>query len=110
MKLNELIAKLPEDLRPLAVNYGELWVDATAQQLERLGGLLIDGRLNEAFKFVVQHLSTEQLIAEMERINTEIKSVNEKQLSYIETQRQIVREALTIGINILLAKARAGLI
>ncbi|MCE5184946.1 MAG: hypothetical protein LLF76_02330 [Planctomycetaceae bacterium] len=107
-KLQDLIAKLPDDLQPMAVIYGNLWIDATAAQLQHLTDLLVDGRISEASRFVVQHLSSDQLIAELERINAAILAVNQKQFDLIETQRQIIRDAIRVGIYILIAKAAPG--
>ncbi|MCE5186067.1 MAG: hypothetical protein LLF76_08085 [Planctomycetaceae bacterium] len=104
-KLKDLIARLPDELQPLAVVYGNLWIDATAAQLQHLTDLLVDGRISEASRFVVQHLSSDQLIAELERINAAILAVNQKQFDLLEAQRQMVRDAIRVGINMLLIAA-----
>jgi hypothetical protein len=105
--LKELIEKLPDELQPLATTYGNLWINATTAQLECMVNLLIDGKLSKAFEIVVSNMPTSQLVAELDRVNTRLAEVNADKASYIEAQRQIIREAVTVGINMLLASAES---
>jgi hypothetical protein len=105
--LADLVAQLPEEFRPMAQKYGSMILEAAQEDVTEWIGYITEGNWQEAYRFVAMNMTTSDLLDEQTRINERIKSLNKKNAMYIAMQKQMVQDALTIGI--LLLQAKAGL-
>lgn len=105
--LDDLIAKLPDEFKPMAEKYGSIVLEAAQEDVTEWIGYITQGNWQEAYRFVAMNMTTSDLLDEQQRINEQLKALNKKNAMYIAMQRQMVQEALTTGV--LLLQAKAGL-
>ncbi len=104
--LKKQIKRLPKDIQPLAERYVNTIIDASVDELTAFLGDFTKGNWAEAYKFVAKNMSTDDILKEQERINNKLLKLNRKNANYLRLQKEIAKEALTVGV--LLLKAKAG--
>lgn len=104
-KIEQLISSLPDDLQPLARQYADLTVESLAAQLDAIVTLVIDNKRGDAFRLAVSAMATADVLLMLEAINERLAELNAAKAAYTDTVSDLLRQAVKIGINILLVKA-----
>lgn len=102
--LDELIAGLPELMQPIAERYRTVLLNSTAEELEAFAGQLVNQNWREAYSFLANKMTTEELAAEQERVFNRMKRLNVKYKSNVKIQREIVMDFLSVGLTLLVSR------
>ena len=102
--IDDLIEKLPEEMRESASRYIAFLKDSTFEELQAWIGLIAQGNWRAAYEQAIKKMSTEDLLAELERINESLGELNDANAAAIEQQKTLVTQLLTIGLALLKAK------
>lgn len=103
-KIDQLISTLPDDLQPLARQYADLNIDSLTTQVYAIIELLIDNKRGEAFRLAVREMETADVLIMLEAINERLAELNAAKAAYTDTVSDLLRQAVKIGISILLVK------
>ena len=76
MTLDDLLAKTPEQFKPVVAQYGPALVEMTAKEFCAWLDLLINGRTVEAWKTIVSRLDNAGLMAAWESVNEKWEDAN----------------------------------
>ena len=102
--IEELIAKLPQEMQAWAARYIAFLRDSTFEELQAWILLIAGGNWRAAYEQAVKKMSVEDLTAELRRINKGMTALNDANAAAIELQKQFVLELLTLGLALLKAK------
>lgn len=98
--MKELIDKLPEELRPLANRYLSALITMTEEELAVWVEAIIAGKGRQAYNQLTQRMTTSQLVDANKAVNKRLLDLNKIYYKRIEFQREMLRQALTIGLLI----------
>jgi hypothetical protein len=101
--LDQLLEKVPPELRPVAAKYGPALVAMTAEQFAAWLDLLIRGKTYAAWQEVMARLDDAGLLAEWQDVGTAWDTANAANAERLAFQRQA---ALAV-LKVLLAGALA---
>ena len=104
MTLDDLLAKTPEQFRPLVAQYGPALVAMTADEFCAWLDLLINGKTAQAWKTIVSRLDNASLMAAWESVNEKWADANRDNAAKLKLQR----DAVLAVLKVLLAVALAG--
>lgn len=97
-RIDEIIKKLPEWLRPFAERYARVMAEKGFEDLKVIADFIIDGNWEKAYEYIVADMGTDDLTAELERINAGLEDLNAQNAARLEAQKEIVRQALTVAL------------
>jgi hypothetical protein len=104
MTLDEIIAKLPPEFKPLAIQYAPIFMQWGQADVLAWIQLIAQGNITEAYGQIVKAGSTADLINQWNALNTEWVSAN-----LTNSQRYaVIREAEAALLRILLTIAVAA--
>jgi len=102
MTIDELLAKVPEEFRPVVAQYGPALLAMSAEELWAWIQLLLEGKSGEAMAKVVASLDNAELFAEMEKLDAAWATANAKNTEKMALQRSaslaILRVLLTAAL------------
>jgi hypothetical protein len=104
-KIDELIAKLPAELREIAERYQPAFEEATDEAVETWIAMVTYGKWREAYRFATRKMSTDELVAEQVLLNSVMADLNSTNAKSYAAQRQIVRVILTAFVRMGVAAA-----
>jgi len=104
MKLDDLIAKTPEQFRPLAAQYGPAIIKMTAEEFAAWIGWLIAGKTDEAWQAILERLDNADLLAAWDRVGEKWDEANARNAARLQLQR----DASLAVLRVLLAAALAA--
>jgi hypothetical protein len=94
MTMEELLAKVPEPIRPVAAQYGPALLKMSADELWAWIGLIVQGDTDEAYKAVVAKMDNAQLLAEWGKKLDAWKEANTENAVKMQLQRDAVLAVL----------------
>lgn len=100
-KIEDLIAKLPPELQPIAGRYISLFLQSGQAELAAWINMLLSGDWLAAYSYATSKMTTEDLIAEQQRINDELSRLNTENAANVAAQKALIQQALTIAIGLL---------
>jgi len=102
MKLEELIERLPDGLKPVAVQYGPALVQMTADEIWAWVDLLISGKTAQAYKEIIDKLPPSEKLAMMAKDLAKWDQINTRNAAKIGLQREattaVLKALLTMAI------------
>lgn len=101
--LEELIAKLPDQLKPWAGEYGEAFINMSADELKSWMELMVKGDVYAAYKAVLEKMPNAELLNEWTALNASWQSANEANADKLALQRAALTGFLRILLSIALA-------
>ena len=101
MNLDELLAKVPEPLRPVVAEYGPALLKMSAEELWAWIQLLVTGHHDAAYQSVLARMEGADIVAEWEKVKDGWQVANVKNTARIALQRS----ALTAVLQALLTAA-----
>jgi hypothetical protein len=104
--IEEVIERLPEEYREWARQYGDAIISMGFDELTLWVDRIVNAQWREAYRILAARMTTEQLIASQEAINEKLRALNRRNASFLVMQKQMVKDALTIGV--LMLRARVG--
>jgi len=104
MTLDELLEKVPPQLRPAATKYGSALVQMTAEEFCAWLELLVTGRDRQAWDTLLRKLGDAQLLRAWDQVGAEWDQANAANAERLRLQR----EAAMAVLKVLLAAALAA--
>ncbi|MCE5185096.1 MAG: hypothetical protein LLF76_03105 [Planctomycetaceae bacterium] len=95
---DDLIAKLPERLQPVAGRLIDFWLNRSLEEIEILSEHMAAGDWEFAYRMMLAEMSNEDLAAESDRINSGLAALNKENAQSMDAQRAMVRDLLLIGL------------
>jgi len=99
--LKDVIESLPEEFRSLAEMYGDSLLAFSYDRLSSWVISVTNGEYVTAYKMIAEGMTTQQLIDNQKRLNTELEELNKRNAREMEVQRGMVREAMVIGLMLM---------
>lgn len=104
MTIDELLAKVPAELRPVALEYGPALLKMTAEStIYSWLSLIAAGKTREAYKLVVKNMPNAELFAEAEKIDGEWYTANASNNAMIKTRDEaiamVLKALLTMAVS-----------
>ena len=96
MTLDQLLEKVPPELRPVAAKYGPALVAMTAEQFADWLDLLIKGKTYEAWQEVMAKLDDAGLQAEWKDVGTAWDTANAANADRLSLQREAALAVLKV--------------
>lgn len=103
-KIEELIAALPAELQPLATAYVDQTAEMVSYQILKITDLLLEQQTSAAFRESISGLSTDSLVGLQDYINQKLAGIAAEQQSYDALRKDIIRQAIQIGLGALVGK------
>ena len=103
MELQELLKKIPPELRPVAVQYGPALLEMTADEVWAWIELLIAGNTAEAFQVVIDRLTVTDRLAMMSENIAGWNTLNAANAARERLQRDAALAVLKVLLTIALA-------
>ena len=103
MTLDELIAKVPEQWRPVAAQYGPALLAMSAEDLWAWIDLLVKGYSDEAYRMLLEKLGSPEVIDEWVTLSADWQTANAANAARVDLQRK----AILAILQVLLAAALA---
>ena len=107
MTLEELQAKLPEEFRPWAVQYGPVFVAMTAEEIKAWIDRLIAGEVTGAYRDVLTKLANAELLGAGDQLVADWNAANAANKAKIDLQKSALYGLL--GILLKMALVAVGL-
>ena len=104
MTLDELLEKVPAELRPVAAKYGAALVRMTAEEFCAWLELLIMGRDRQAWDALLQKLGDSELLAAWQQVGAKWDEANTRNAERLRIQR----EAAMVVLKVLLVASLAA--
>lgn len=104
MNLEELATKVPEKFRPIVQEYGPAFIAMGEEDIVAWINLLAKGRIDEAYRALLEKLPNQDLLAEWTKLNAEWQAANVEEAR----RRTVVQEATAAILKVLLAIALAA--
>lgn len=102
-KLQKIINKLPEELRPWAIQYASIFISMTTEEIMQWIELIAAGNLSAAYERVVEKMENEDLINEWAVIKDKWDIANVNNAAKLELQRTAITAMLRILLTIAIA-------
>ena len=103
LTLEELLAKVPEPLRPAVAKYGPALAAMTVQELWAWIELLVNGQTRAAWDRVVQGLGFEETVAALDESNANLAKLNAANATSLALQREAILAVLRVLLGAALA-------
>ena len=100
MTIEELLAQVPEELRPVAAKYGPALLKMTADELWAWVEMLIAGDTMRAYRAVCQKHDNTALLAAADGILMEWEDANAENASRIELQKSAITGVLAAALKV----------
>lgn len=97
-RIQTLVHKLPLELQVYASHYVELLLKFQASEIANILDLAIGGDVNLAYRMLVTRMSTEELLSEMDRLNTMLVEQNKEAKAESEYLKNFLSVVIAIGI------------
>ena len=104
MKLQDLLADVPEVWRPIVAKYGRAIVGMTAEEFAAWVELLVCGRTQEAWSVVMGRMEDPDMLAAGESLTEKWNEANRGNAARLKLQR----DACMAVLKVLLAAVLAG--
>lgn len=104
MTFQELIAKIPKELQPAAIQYGPMLLRMTGAELFAWMQLLGAKADDLAFRAVTDKMTEAELVAEMDNL----AEANANETAAVIARRDVVLSALKAVLEVLLALGAAA--
>ena len=101
MKIEELIAKLPEEYREIARTYTTLLLDMGFEELQAWVEMIAKGNWQNAYRNLVAKMSTEEVLAAERKGHEMLKRLNKENADSIGTQFALIEQILLTSILML---------
>lgn len=101
--IEEIIGKLPDAYKDWARRYAAILVDMGFEEIDKWVDSVVNLNWADAYKSLAVRMTTEQLLTAQEQVNQALRELNKQAVDFIQIQKQMVREALSIAIMILKA-------
>jgi hypothetical protein len=101
MTLDELIAKVPEKFRPVAVEFGPALIKMGQAEVMAWIILLAKGKTDEAYKQILANLPNADILAEWSALNESWTTANAAE----SANRDVVRRAGAMVLQVLVTIA-----
>ena len=101
--IEEIINKLPDAYKGWARRYAVILVDMGFEEIDKWVDSVVNLNWADAYKSLAVRMTTEQLLTAQEQVNQALRELNKQAVDFIQIQKQMVREALSIAIMILKA-------
>ena len=105
MTLDELLARTPDQWKPVVAKYGPALVAMTAQQFADWLDLLINGKTYAAWQAIMAGMSNAELIAAWQDVGADWDKANAANAGRIAMQREAAMTVLKILLAVALAAA-----
>ena len=102
--IDDLIAKLPEEMQEWARRYINFLRDSTFEELQAWIRLIAAGNWRAAYEQTTKKMSVEDLTLELRRVNASLEQLNDANAAAIEIQKQLILELLSLLLSLLKAK------
>lgn len=106
--IEEIISKLPDAYKGWARRYAAILVDMGFEEIDKWVDSVVNLNWADAYKSLAVRMTTEQLLTAQEQVNQALRELNQQAVDFIQIQKQMVREALSIAIMILKALLIGG--
>jgi hypothetical protein len=106
--IEEIISKLPDAYKGWARRYAAILVDMGFEEIDKWVDSVINLNWADAYRSLAVRMTTEQLLTAQEQVNQALRELNKQAVDFIQIQKQMVREALSIAIMILKALLIGG--
>lgn len=93
-RIKEIVEKLPEWLQPFAERYARIIADKGFEELQLIADSVVEGNWETAYRHIIAGMATEDLTAELSRINAGLKGLNKQNVEKRDVRKEIVRQAL----------------
>lgn len=103
MTLDELLAKVPEQWRPVAAEYGPALLAMTAAELWAWIDLLAKGKQAEAYAAVLAKMGGAEIVAEWNQLAAEWSAVNAQNAAKVDLSKRAIAGILKVLLTISLA-------
>ena len=103
LTLEELLAKVPEPLRPAVAKYGPALAAMTVQELWAWIELLVNGQTRAAWDRVVQGLGFEETLVALDESNANLAKLNAANAASLALQREAILAVLRVLLGAALA-------
>ncbi len=100
-KITELIAKLPAELQPLAMEYLPTFQQMTLEEIRAMITQLVTGHTVEAYKVLAAKMINDELLAEINDLVGDTQAANEINAASITKQQKAFISILTVAVGIL---------
>ena len=99
--LNDLIDKLPEELKPSAKKYAGAIIDMGVEDIKSWSQMIADDDWLLAYNALAAKMDTEDLIEAQRESNREFEMLNGRNAKLIELNKMIVTDAVKVGLSLL---------
>jgi hypothetical protein len=103
MNIEDLKAKLPDQFKPWAAEYGPAFLAMSAEEVKAWIELLIRGDVMKAYQDVLSKLPNAKLIEEWTALNVDWQSANEHNADRMGLQKAAAVAALKIMLAVAMA-------
>ena len=103
MKLDELLGKLPEELRPVVAKYGPALIKMSTEELWSWVDLLIAGKTAEAWTVVMQRMDNADIMAVGVSLGEKWDGANVKNAAAVALQKEAALAVLRVLLTVALA-------
>lgn len=103
MTLEELLAKIPPEFKPIATEYGPVFVKWTIEEVNSWIMLIAKGDIVEAYKQVLGGMDNDGLLIEWSKMDASWEAANIDNKKKIELQRSAVLAILKVLLSIAVA-------
>lgn len=97
-KIQQIVDKLPQEFQVFAPHYVELLMKFQASEISAMIDSIIGNDIKLAYKMLVEKMSTEELLAEMDRLNAVLIEKKEEALAETQYLKNFINVAIAVGI------------
>lgn len=94
MKIDDLIAKLPEEYRAIAKRYAPLLINMGFEELQDWVERLAGGDWQQAYKDLVSKMTTTEIVDEQDKANEIMKALNKENADLVAAQSNLMQQIL----------------
>jgi len=103
MTLDELLAKLPDNLKEKGQIFGPVVVQMTAQQIQDWLNYVFVGRYTDAYRIYLKAVGMDDLLTEWDKENAAWKKDNEANAAQIAMSNKIALAVCQVMLGVVLA-------
>lgn len=107
-KIQELIDKLPDELKPYAEQYIPALEAMAEAEIIAFVTDIINGKTLPAYRILAKQMDDEALLAELDAIGDGLDAANEANAVAMEEQRKILLAIFTVAIGLLAKNLSLG--
>ena len=94
MTFEEIIVKIPEQFQDIARRYLPTLAGMGEEELVGWIELISSGDWQAAYRTVVQRMDTQEQLAELDRINSDLEQLNYANAEYVKMQKEMLKAIL----------------